>query len=360
MDPFSQGLLGASASSSFSFLKLRPRLFVMGFLAGLAADSDIFIRSSTDPLFTVTMHRHFTHALFFIPFGAFIVSVLYWALFERRYKKSEAFLLREIFLVSLIAYATHGFLDAATSYGTLLFWPFSYRRIAWDSIAIIDPVFTGLLFVSLLLGFCLKKRGLLQLGFILAVLYLGFGEWQNSKAEVFQKCLAEKRGHSWERGRVFPSLANLLVWRSVYRSGDVWYLDGMRVSPFKKTLIWEGEQVPSVNSEELFTQVSDGSVLQGDLKDFAWFADDYLAYQEEGSREDDVSELLDLRYGFEVDRRAPIWTIRYRLKDENKHVEWIERGENREKALRVLWKRIFLSKNERQKALVLNDCGDIL
>lgn len=46
---------------------------------------------------------------------------------------------------AMIGMATHGFLDACTSYGTVLFWPWSDKRISWDIIAIIDPLFTIIL-----------------------------------------------------------------------------------------------------------------------------------------------------------------------------------------------------------------------
>ena len=39
-------------------------------------------------------------------------------------------------------------LDAATSYGTRLFWPFSDERAGWDWIAIVDPAFTVPLLVA--------------------------------------------------------------------------------------------------------------------------------------------------------------------------------------------------------------------
>ena len=41
-----------------------------------------------------------------------------------------------------MGYATHGLLDSCTSYGTQLFWPFSDVRVAWDTMSIVDPLFT--------------------------------------------------------------------------------------------------------------------------------------------------------------------------------------------------------------------------
>ena len=45
-------------------------------------------------------------------------------------------------LYAALGFATHGLLDACTTYGTQLLWPFSDARIAWNVISIIDPLFT--------------------------------------------------------------------------------------------------------------------------------------------------------------------------------------------------------------------------
>ena len=42
---------------------------------------------------------------------------------------------------STLGILTHGFLDACTSYGTSLFWPFSSTRVSWNVISIVDPFF---------------------------------------------------------------------------------------------------------------------------------------------------------------------------------------------------------------------------
>ena len=57
MDPFTQGIVGTTVAQSGS---KRDTLIVasfIGLLAGLSADLDIFIRSSTDPLLFLEYHR---------------------------------------------------------------------------------------------------------------------------------------------------------------------------------------------------------------------------------------------------------------------------------------------------------------
>ena len=50
MDPFTQGIVGVTASQSISHKKHLFIASAIGLLAGLAPDVDIFIRSDTDPL----------------------------------------------------------------------------------------------------------------------------------------------------------------------------------------------------------------------------------------------------------------------------------------------------------------------
>lgn len=134
MDVLSQAVLGASLSQSF--VNDKSKLFsalIIGALAGMAPDLDVLINSSDDPLLFLEFHRQFTHSLFFIPFGALLCSLFFYPLIKRKLT------FKQIYLFALLGIATHGMLDACTSYGTQLFWPFSNQRIAWSTVSIIDP-----------------------------------------------------------------------------------------------------------------------------------------------------------------------------------------------------------------------------
>ena len=117
MDPLSQGTVGAAFAQSVSNKNNIFKIGFIGFLAGLTPDLDVLIQSSTDPILSLEYHRQFTHSLFFIPFGSLIVALLIFPLVKR----SMGF--KTVYLASLLGYATHGLLDACTSYGTQLFWP---------------------------------------------------------------------------------------------------------------------------------------------------------------------------------------------------------------------------------------------
>ena len=82
MDPFTQGIVGTTVAQSGSKRDTLIIASFIGLLAGLAADLDIFIRSSSDPLLFLEYHRHFSHSIFFIPFGALICSIVFFIYFS--------------------------------------------------------------------------------------------------------------------------------------------------------------------------------------------------------------------------------------------------------------------------------------
>ena len=77
MDPLTQGIVATTAAQTYSKKNNLVIVSMIGFLAGLAPDIDIFIRSDTDPLLFLEYHRQFTHSLFFIPIGGLILSLIH-------------------------------------------------------------------------------------------------------------------------------------------------------------------------------------------------------------------------------------------------------------------------------------------
>ena len=193
MDPISQGLVGAALSQSQGSNKQLKIAGILGFLSGMAADLDVFIRSSEDPLLFLVYHRQFTHSLIFIPFGGLICALVLHKLFSRQHGIS----LKETWLFCTLGYATHALLDACTTYGTQLLWPFSDARIAWNIMSIIDPVYTLTLGVILLSAYISKQRKLAVIGLIWVVSYPLFGLIQRERAiDGAQRVAAERNPYS--------------------------------------------------------------------------------------------------------------------------------------------------------------------
>lgn len=154
MDPLSQGVLGASLPQAAARSgKHIAAITVVGAIGGMVPDLDVLIRSSTDPLLFLEYHRQFSHSLFFIPIGGAITGLLLYTLFGRFLGLSR----NATLLFTTLGYATHALLDACTTYGTLLLWPLANTRFAWNTVSIIDPLFTLPLLLLVVAGVVKKS-----------------------------------------------------------------------------------------------------------------------------------------------------------------------------------------------------------
>ncbi|MEM7146512.1 MAG: metal-dependent hydrolase [Verrucomicrobiota bacterium] len=302
MDPISQGALGAVAAASVAGREDVRKATLVGWVAGMLADADVFIRSEADPLLTIEYHRHFTHSLMFVPVGALVCAAFFWLVTRRWWKPSFG----RLYLFSFLGYATAGLLDACTSYGTQLWWPFSDERVAWHIISIVDPLFTGMLLVLILGGLIRRRAVWMRAALVFVVCYLGFGVVQRERTEGLQVKLAAERGHEGiGRATVKPTIGNLVLWRSIYEYEGEYWVDGIRTGVLGEPVIYEGVRVPVLRVEDLQARVPEGSVLWDDLERFDHFSDGHLAWHPNHE-----GVLGDLRYGALPQSVKPLWGIR--------------------------------------------------
>ena len=298
MDLLTQGLAGALLARAAAHPAERRPAVLAGGAAGLLADADALIRSASDPLLVLEYHRHFTHALAFVPIGALIAALLLWPLMRRRLPA------RRLYLFTLLGYATSGLLDACTSYGTQLYWPFSDERVAWSVISIVDPLFSLGLLAALVVAWRQRLARPAWLGLLFGAAYLALGAAQHQRAETVARSLAESRGHQVERLVVKPTLGNLVLWRSVYEANGRFHVDAVRVGPFSDTEIHRGGVLPRVTPRDVAAAAPQGSRLHRDIERFRRFSDDFVV------RAPDRPDVLgDIRYANLPDSTRPLWGI---------------------------------------------------
>ncbi|MCX4247291.1 metal-dependent hydrolase [Paraliomyxa miuraensis] len=317
MDPLTQGLLGAAAAQALLGRRLGRRAWLYGAIGGMAADLDVLIRSADDPLVGFRFHRHFTHSLAFIPVGG-VISALPFVL-RKRYVGVR----RDIILGTTAGYATHALLDAFTSYGTMLWWPFSDARVAWSWVAIVDPIYTGILAAGVLLSARWTARPAVRsaaesvvrgraamrparVALLLSSLYLLFGCLQRSRVLEATRGLARARGHAIARIDAYPSPPANLVWRTTYQSeGQIW-VDQVRVPWWGPATTREGGSVPLLAEAELPDAIrGDPATLRG-FRVFQWFARGWVAWDPHAPH-----VVGDLRYGAQGDAStSSMWGVR--------------------------------------------------
>lgn len=300
MDLLTQGLIGSGIALSVARPDEIRKAALIGLLTGVAADMDFFIQSSSDPLLNLEFHRHFTHSIFFIPVAALLLSFLLWPVFRRYLPWSR------IFLFSLCGYLLSGFIDACTSYGTRLLWPVSDERISFNIISIIDPVFTLTLFIGIVVGLKTKKNHFTRLFFFIAATYLLLGSWQKHRIQQITADYAQSRGHPIERLLVKPTLGNNWLWRSVYQSKGYYYVNAFHLNPLTGNRhVFPGSKVAVFLPDDNSLQLPEDSVLNNDLRRFAYFSDQYLALH---PQKQDI--IIDVRYSNLPNSILPLWGIR--------------------------------------------------
>lgn len=326
MDPITQGVLGATAGQVF--IKSKPNLraaTVIAALSGMAPDLDVLIRSSEDPLMALEYHRHFTHSLLFIPLGALICTVVLRPFFRLNFWQA--------YLAAFAGYATHGLLDACTSYGTQLLLPFSSMRVAWNNISIIDPLFTLPLLIFSFVAWKLRKRSWAIGGLCFAMAYLSLGWYQMQRAQKVGMALAHSRGHLVSNVDAKPALGSLLLWKSIYEYEDRFFVDAVRTS--WKTTVFEGASIPKLNIKKDLPWLDTSSVHAMDLERFRWFAAGYLSIHPE-----DKNTIVDIRYSVLPHQLEPLWGIRLNPDAMDKHVERVSFREGSMQKRGMLWKMI--------------------
>jgi inner membrane protein len=335
MDPLSQGVVGATASQSLSNRKDIVTATALGFFSGMAADLDIFIRSSEDPLLFLEFHRQFTHSIIFMPIGGLICAVVFWAILHYAFNKTSL-TFAKIYLFSTAGYATHGFLDACTSYGTQLFWPFSSTRVAWNNVSIIDPIFT-LSLLSLIV--CAVAKRSVRISYFAAfftVSYLSIGVIQEHRATNVAQRLADSRGHDAINLNLKPSFANLIIWKSIYEHQGRYYVDAIRVT--QTTSIFEGDSIPKLDIERDLPWLNKMSQQADDIERFRWFSSDHLALDP-----NDPHRIIDMRYSMLPNELDGLWGIKLSpYANSAEHIKWIANRnvQDRTENIRKLWSMI--------------------
>jgi inner membrane protein len=299
MDPLTQGLIGASLPQALA--KNRRSVFwagCFGFVAGLLPDLDVLIRSSADPLLFLEYHRHFTHSLVFVPVGGLVCAVIFHLLFRRRSGLS----FKATWLFCTLGYGTHGLLDAFTSYGTLLWWPFSSERVALSAVSVIDPLVTLPVLVLVILATLRRQRWFAIGALLWASLYLGAGVLQRTAAITMGEALAVSRGHTPVRLDAKPSFANILVWKTTYEADDRFFVDAVR--PTFAPRVFTGESVQKLDLVRDFPDLDMNSQQRRDIERFSIFSDGFLA---QDPRMPD--QIIDMRYSMLPNEIAGLWSI---------------------------------------------------
>lgn len=171
MDSLTQIVLGAAVGEAVLGKKVGNKAILYGAIAGTIPDLDVLARYFVDTVTATEWHRGFSHSIFFSVLFAPLFGWLIWKLNPKsgaNWKDWSRLMFWGLF--------THPVLDAFTTWGTQLFWPFK-TRLAFQNIFVIDPLYTLPFLVFLIITMfqkrsSVKRRRYNRLGLIISSAYL--------------------------------------------------------------------------------------------------------------------------------------------------------------------------------------------
>jgi inner membrane protein len=364
MDTITQGLLGAAVGQIGFRSRIGRDASWVAALAAASPDLDIFTPrilawlGRPDDLASMLYHRGLTHSLLMIAAIALLFALPWYGirkLLARRKAKSptqehapptgEAAALTApggapapsgklhlatdtpggapappgsqnlpgfgwFFGCCLAAVATHGLLDACTSYGTQLLSPILFGRAAWDMVPIVDIIYTPLLIVTLLSCFVLRRLKLRRhraasivaaVGLLLSTGYLITGRVLHDRAVALARHNAA--GREILAVDAYPMVPTIFVWRTVVETPDEWIV--ARVHQFNG-----GPDEPQVVARHPASQAIRAARQTRHWQVFHWFAGGKLRAVSRPVQGGTLIDFHDMRYGWPSDATESLWAMR--------------------------------------------------
>lgn len=172
MDSLSQAALGAAIGEAMFGKKSGNKGAIAGAIIATIPDLDVVFLPLCSDVARLSIHRGFSHSIVFSIIAAipisFVLSRLKWGIGLPKIRLG---------MFAFLTLFTHILLDAFTTYGTQLLLPFSDYRVGFDSINVVDPVYTLPLLVGLLLSMTLyrntdKRPKANTIGIVVSTFYL--------------------------------------------------------------------------------------------------------------------------------------------------------------------------------------------
>lgn len=332
MDSVTQAVLGAAVGEAVVGRRIGNKAIVLGAVFGTLPDLDVVISPFVDSVGFLVHHRAWSHSLFAVALMSPVLALL----FRRVGSLGFARWLHFFFWVFL----THVLLDCCTTYGTQILWPFSDRRVAWNNIFIIDPLYTLPLLVGVGVSLFLRRearwrRRVNVAGLVLSTIYMGFAFAVKHHVEgVFASSL-ERQEKTYSRMMTCPTPLNTVLWYAVAEDADGYYVGTYSLLD-KSDDVW-------------FDRVMRNNGLLGALTSerlverLKWFANDY--YTVEAGDQGMMMHVMKFgRFELEDGKVAYPFAFAIRRNHEgNVEVEPLEfaRGTNVSDMVERLWSRVL-------------------
>lgn len=223
MDSITHSLTGALAAkiieTQTTLIEHQPRvhrtIFWLLVLSANLPDIDVALGFIGDRFLSIRHHRGITHSVLFAPVLAILPAILFYTL-----GKWKNFPL--LWLIALLGILLHIFFDLITAFGTRIFLPLSSARYSLDWMFIIDPTFTVVLVVMLLLGklFSKRKRIFILLGGLFVLLYISAEAISHGVAYQRVEEFVKQKEIKATKVSVLPQPLSIFRWMGLVQTED--------------------------------------------------------------------------------------------------------------------------------------------
>ena len=223
MDTLTHLALGACIGTAFSPRHHTERFMLTGALVQVVPDLDVVVNLWMEPEAALMAHRGFTHSLLFALLFSLFSSA--WLPHSKSLDRSPGFWM--VFL--LVQLLVHDFLDAFNAYGTALFIPFSFERVSFHALYVVDPIFSvvpGMAVVLMLLFRKIERIRILvpTLALLWCTLYLLFSIWLKYTVDTHVRSSAFIRSGEISQFISTPMPFTNLNWYLVGEGRDGFYV----------------------------------------------------------------------------------------------------------------------------------------
>jgi inner membrane protein len=222
MDSITQIVLGAACGEIALGKKIGNKAILFGAIGGTIPDLDVLIGKLfyTNEIDSLAFHRGIMHSIPFAIVGALIFGFLSYKVYDYGYLRRGTTSLKDWIWLFFLSILTHPILDSFTPYGTQLFLPFSDYRVAFNNIAVVDPLYTLplLLCVSITMFFNRKnskRKTWTKAGLYLSSAYMIFTIGNKLYVDHFFKTSFNQAKINYSRFSAQPTILNNFLWYAV-------------------------------------------------------------------------------------------------------------------------------------------------
>lgn len=188
---------------------------------------------------------------------------------------------------------THPILDCFTTWGTQIWQPFADTRVAWNSVAVVDPLGSVPFAIGMVIAaYCVpgskKRRNWALAGLIWFIAFIALGVALKLRTEtVLKNTLAAKNIH-WNRYYTGPTIFQNIVWNGLAEGDTAFYFG---IYGFNDHEARFQPIITLPKNHDLLREVAPDDY---NLKFIKWFSKGYYNVVE---RPDGKLQINDLRFG---------------------------------------------------------------